>query len=209
MDYHTQIDHRSVWECYHTHNPGGEHLAYLLPQLYTYWSPFWEVEGVPLPTSDTIQHAHHDVTSSPQRGVAAWRFPPHSLATNTFRLLLSIFHTAAIFIEGFGAGTSFAATAGLLALSLCLGAVAMHPPTFCSLIRAFYERDLRAHKDFLEEKRPDKKTRPANYKAKHSAKEPQHGFLIVQHLHDRRSPWSLSPIILSPLQQGDLGPHSP
>ena len=91
---------------------------------------------------------------------------------------------------------------------LCLGAVAMHPPTFCSLIRAytyFYERDLRAHKDFLEEKRPDKKTRPANYKARYSAKEPQHGFLIVQHLHDRRSPWSLSPIT----QQGDLPPHSP
>ena len=78
----------------------------------------------------------------------------------------------------------------------------MHPPTFCSLIRAytfFYERDLRAHQDFLEEKRPDKKTRPANYKARFSAKEPQHGFLIVQHLHDRRSPWSLSPIILSHL----------
>ena len=78
----------------------------------------------------------------------------------------------------------------------------MHPPTFCSLIRAytyFYDRDLRAHKDFLEEKRPDKKTRPANYKAQYSAKEPQHGFLIVQHLHDRRSPWSLSPIILSHL----------
>ena len=78
----------------------------------------------------------------------------------------------------------------------------MHPPTFCSLIRAytfFYERDLRAHQDFLGEKRPDKKTRPANYKARFSVKEPQHGFLIVQHLHDRRSPWSLSPIILSHL----------
>ena len=58
----------------------------------------------------------------------------------------------AILIEGFGAGTSFSAVAGLIALSrgrfesvlLCLGAIALHPPTFCSLLRAhtfFYERD--------------------------------------------------------------------
>ena len=61
----------------------------------------------------------------------------------------------------------------------------------------YYERDLKAHKDFLEEKRPDKNTRPANYTAERSPVEPQHGFLIVQHLHDRRAPWPLSPILLS------------
>ena len=43
----------------------------------------------------------------------------------------------------------------------------------------------------------DKKTRPPNYIAEHSPVEPQHGFFIVQHLHDRCAPWSLSPIILS------------
>ena len=122
--------------------------------------------------------------------------------------LLDLLHHKDILIEGFGAGTSFSAVAGLIALSrsrfrsvlLCLGAAAMHPATFCTLLRVYtfyYERDLKAHKDFLEEKRPDKNTRPANYTAEHSPVEPQHGFLIVQHLHDRRAPWSLSPILLS------------
>ena len=78
---------------------------------------------------------------------------------------------------------------------MSIGGVAMHPPTFCTLLRSdtfYYERDLKAHKDFLDEKRPDKKTRPANYSAHYSAVEPQHGFLIVQHLHDRRAPWAPS-----------------
>ena len=55
---------------------------------------------------------------------------------------------------------------GFSSILLCLGGVAMHPPTFCTLLRSYtfyYERDLKAHKDFLDEKRPDKKTRPANY----------------------------------------------
>ena len=198
-DYHTQIEGRYVWECSHTHNPGGEHLAYLLPQLYTYWPSFWEVEGIQLPAfNDFIEQAYREVTTAARPGVAAWRFPPHSLASNTFKLLLSIFSTSGILIEGFGAGTSFSAVAGLIALSrsqfqsvlLCLGGAAMHPPTFCTLLRAYtfyYERDLKAHKDFLEEKRPDKKTRPPNYIAEHSPVEP----------HDRCAPWSLSPIILS------------
>ena len=125
--------------------------------------------------------------------LAAWRFPPHSLASNTFQLLFSIFSTKDILIEGFGAGTSFSAVAGLIALSrsrfrsvlLCLGAVAMHPPTFCTLLRAYtfyYERDLKAHKDFLEEKRPDKNTRPANYTAEHSPVDTSAGSVLINGL---------------------------
>ena len=48
-DYHTQLEGRSVWECSHTHNPGDEHLAFLLPQLCTYWPAFLEGVGVHLP----------------------------------------------------------------------------------------------------------------------------------------------------------------
>ena len=167
--------------------------------------------GVQLPNfKEFIEQAYRTVTFATRPGVAAWRFPPHSLATNTFRLLFSLFATPGILIEGFGAGTSFSAAAGLIALTrgqfasvlLCLGGVAMHPPTFCKLLRSytfFYERDLKLHQDFLEEKRPDKKTRPPNYRPLHSAVEPQHGFLIVQHLHDRRAPWALTPLILSHL----------
>ena len=210
-DYHTQIEGRSVWECSHTHNPGGEHLASLLPQLCTYWPAFLEGVGVQLPNfKEFIEQAYRTVTFATRPGVAAWRFPPHSLATNTFRLLFSLFATPGILIKGFGAGTSFSAAAGLIALTrgqfasvlLCLGGVAMHPPTFCKLLRSytfFYERDRKLHQDFLEEKRPDKKTRPPNYRPLHSAVEPQHGFLIVQHLHDRRAPWALTPLILSHL----------
>ena len=210
-DYHTQIEGRSVWECSHTHNPGGEHLASLLPQLCTYWPAFLEGVGVQLSNfKEFIEQAYRTATFATRPGVAAWRFPPHSLATNTFRLLFSLFATPGILIEGFGAGTSFSAAAGLIALTrgqfasvlLCLGGVAMHPPTFCKLLRSytfFYERDFKLHQDFLEEKRPDKKTRPPNYRPQHSAVEPQHGFLIVQHLHDRRAPWALTPLILSHL----------
>ena len=157
-----------------------------------------------------MEQAYRAATCAARPGVAAWRFPPHSLATNTLRLLLSLFATSGILIEGFGAGTSFSAVAGLIALSrgqfssvlLCLGEVAMHPPTFCTLLRSYtfyYERDLKVHKDFLDEKRPDKKTRPSNYRAHYLAVEPQHGFLIVQHLHDRRALWALTPLILSHL----------
>ena len=167
------------------------------------------MEGIQLPTfNDIIEQAYREITTAARPGVAAWRFPPHSLASNTFQLLFLIFSTKDILIEGFGAGTSSSAVAGLITLSrsrfrsvlLCLGAAAMHPATFCTLLRVYtfyYERDLKAHKDFLEEKRPDENTRPANYTAEHSPVEPQHGFLIVQHLHDRRAPWSLSPILLS------------
>ena len=210
-DYHAQLEGRSVWECSHTHNPGGEHLAFLLPQLCTYWPSFLDGAGVHLPNfKDFMEQAYRAATFAARPGVAAWRFPPHSLATNTLRLLLSLFATPGILIEGFGAGTSFSAAAGLIALTrgqfssvlLCLGGVAMHPPTFCKLLRSYtfyYERDLKLHQDFLEEKRPDKKTRPPNYRAHYSAVEPQHGFLIVQHLHDRRAPWALTPLILSHL----------
>ena len=210
-DYHTQIEGRSVWECSHTHNPGGEHLASLLPQLCTYWPAFLDGVGVQLSNfKEFIEQAYRTATFATRPGVAAWRFPPHSLTTNTFRLLFSLFATPGILIEGFGAGTSFSAAAGLIALTrgqfasvlLCLGGVAMHPPTFCKLLRSytfFYERDHKLHQDFLEEKRPDKKTRPPNYRPQHSAVEPQHGFLIVQHLHDRRAPWALTPLILSHL----------
>ena len=81
-------DGRSVWECSHTHNPGGEHLASLLPQLCTHWPAFLEGVGVQLPNfKEFIEQAYGAVTFATRPGVAAWRFPPHSLATNTFRLL--------------------------------------------------------------------------------------------------------------------------
>ena len=90
-DYHTQIEGRSVWECSHTHNPGREHLAFLLPQLCTYWPAFLERVGVQLPNfKEFIEQAYRAVTFAARPGVAAWRFPPRSLATNTFRLLLSL-----------------------------------------------------------------------------------------------------------------------
>ena len=117
-DYHTQVEGRSVWECSHTHNPGGEHLALLLPQLCTYWPSFLEGEGIQLPNfNDFIEQAYREITSAARPGVAAWRFPLHSLASNTLKLLLSLFSTSGILIEGFGAGTSFSAVAGLVALS--------------------------------------------------------------------------------------------
>ena len=79
--------------------------------------------GVQLPNfKEFIEQAYRIVTFATRPGVAAWRFPPHSLAANTFRLLFSLFATPGILIEGFGAGTSFSAAAGLIAL-MCMSVV--------------------------------------------------------------------------------------
>ena len=125
------------------------------------------------PTIDTEEYV-----GQPRPGVAAWRFRPHSLATNTLTLLLKIFTSPAILIEAFGAGYSFAAVAGLLTLDhtwnpgtlrssvlLSLGGVAMHPPTFCSLVDAYafhHSQDAQKYHafNFIDEVRPESDSRP-------------------------------------------------
>ena len=137
----------------------------------------------------------------------------YSLATNTLAILFRIFTTPAVLIEGFGAGCSFAAVASLLSLDsslhphtrrssvlLSLGGVAMHPSTFCSLVDAYafhHSQDaqkpmsmksaLSATRDPLSDFQPTEPT------------ELTYGFLIIQHLHDRKAHWTLTLLLLSHL----------
>ena len=78
----------------------------------------------------------------------------------------------------------------------------MHPPTFTHLIRAFgavHNAEMDVLEEFLQP-RPDKESRPSNYVPqwnKDNRPEFKTAMLLVQHVHDRVSPWTLSPLLLS------------
>ena len=78
----------------------------------------------------------------------------------------------------------------------------MHPPTFTRLIRAFaavHNDEMTVLEDFLKP-RPDKDSRPSNYVPKwnkDNRPEFKTAMLLVQHVHDRVSPWTLSALLLS------------
>ena len=217
MDWHHRTpDGRWVWECAHSHLPHGTRLSGLFPHLHSLWASFFHDCETDLTSfSDIAAAAHLEYVGQPRPGVAAWRFPPHSLATNTLALLLKIFITPAVLIEGFGAGCSFAAVAGLLTMDhtcypntrrssvlLSLGGVAMHPPTFSSLVDAYafhHSQDAQKYHAYIHEERPDLSTRPADFQPAEK-RELTYGFLIAQHVHDRKAPWTLSPLLLSHLQ---------
>ena len=118
VDWHQRTpDARWVWECAHSHVPHCTHLSGLFPHLHSFWSSFFndcETDLTSFP--DMAAAAYLEYVGQPRPGVAAWRFPPHSLATNTLALLLKVFTTPAVLIEGFGPGSSFAAVAGLLTM---------------------------------------------------------------------------------------------
>ena len=78
----------------------------------------------------------------------------------------------------------------------------MHPPTFTRLIRAFaavHNAEMTVLEEFLKP-RPDKESRPSTYVSKwnkDNRPEFKTAMLLVQHVHDRVSPWTLSPLLLS------------
>ena len=203
VDWHQRTpDGRWVWECGHSHTPHCTHLSELFPHLHALWPSFFTDCETDLTTfPDIASTAYLEYVGQPRPGVAAWRFPSHSLATNTLAILFKVFTTPAVLIEGFGAGCSFAAVAGLLALDhtrhpntrrssvlLSLGGVAMHPPTFCSLVDAYafhHSQDAQKYHAYIDEERPELDTRPANFQPTEKT-ELTYGFLIVQHIHDRK-----------------------
>ena len=165
--------------------------------------------------------AYLEYVGQPRPGVAAWRFPPHSLATNTLALLLKVFTTPAVLIALWSGEL---AVAGLLTMDhtcypntrrssvlLSLGGAAMHPPTFSSLVDAYafhHSQDAQKYHAYIDEERPDLNTRPADFQPTEKTKL-TYGFLIVQHIHDRKAPWTLSPLLLPPTQQRHLRPYPP
>ena len=157
-----------------------------------------------------------DPSSNEPKKKPAWSLPPHSLAQNLFAFLFTIFYRPDRLIEGFGAGAYSAAVAAALSLAppkpcpmgspesllISLGGLAMHPPTFTHLIRAFgavHNAEIDVLEEFLKP-RPDKESRPSTYVSKwnkDNRPEFKTAMLLVQHVHDRVSPWTLSPLLLS------------
>ena len=107
-DWHSTLPPgRTVWQCYHTHSPNSTLLTYLFPRLLQCWLAFWSLEK--LPFGEAVKNSFNALIAHPSPGIAAWRFPPHSLSLNTIRTLLTTFARQSFCIEGFGYGSGWAA----------------------------------------------------------------------------------------------------
>ena len=206
-DWHSSLPNgRTVWQCYHTHSPSSTLLTYLFPRLLQRWLSFWSLEK--LAFGEAVKNSFNALTAHPSPGIAAWRFPPHSLATNTIRTLLTTFARQGFCIEGFGYGSGWAALAGIvthqhihpISILISLGGLALHPPTFRTLVdyhSGRYLAYLKDHGAYVDEKRPRPEDRPTGYTPSSHIPRLRHSLRIVQHLHDRAAPWRLSKLLLS------------
>ena len=85
-DWHSTLPTgRTVWQCDHTHSPNSALLSYLFPRLLQCWLAFWSLEK--LPFGEAVKNSFTTLIANPSPGIAAWRFPPHSLSLNTIRTL--------------------------------------------------------------------------------------------------------------------------
>ena len=213
-DWHARLPQGKGWRAGISHTPQYEPVSILFFRLLEYWTGFLKLDRAafvdPVSAAFNILHSHY----SP--GIPAWSLPPHSLAHNLFAFLFTIFYRPDRLIEGFGAGAYSAAVAAAFSLAppkpfpmgapesllISLGGLAMHPPTFTHLIRAFgavHNAEMDVLEEFLQP-RPDKESRPSNYVPqwnKDNRPEFKTAMLLVQHVHDRVSPWTLSPLLLS------------
>ena len=210
-DWHAKLPQGKGWRAGVSHTPQYEPVSILFFRLLEYWTGFLKLDRAafvdPVSAAFTLLHSHY----SP--GLPAWSLPPHTLARNLFALLFTIFYRPARLIEGFGAGAYSAAVAAAFSLAppkpfpmgsresllISLGGLAMHPPTFTHLIRAFgavHNAEITVLEEFLKP-RPDKESRPSTYVSKwnkDNRPEFKTAMLLVQHVHDRVSPWTLSPL---------------
>ena len=206
-DWHSTLPTgRTVWQCYGTHSPNSTLLTYLLPRLLQCWLTFWSLEK--LLFGEAVKNSFNDLIANPSPGIAAWRFPPHSLSLNTIRTLLNTFARESFCIEGFGYGSGWAALAGVvthqhiqpISIFISLGGLALHPSTFRSLVAYHsgrYLAYLKDHGSYVDEKRPRPQDRPVGCTPRSRIPRLRHSLRIVQHLHDRAAPWRLSKLLLS------------
>ena len=212
-DWHANLPQGKGWRSWASHTPQYEPVSILFYRLLDYWTGYLQLDRAtfakPVLVAFTDLHSHY----SP--GLPAWSLPPHSLAHNVFALLYTLFYRPALLVEGFGAGAYTAAVAAIFSLAppktfamgspmsllISLGGIAMHPPTFSRLIRAFasVHNDEMTEMDNFLKPRPDKASRPEDYASPWKDNRPEFktAMLLVQHVHDRVSPWTLSPLLLS------------
>ncbi len=212
-DWHAKFAQGKGWRSWVSHTPQYEPVSILFYRLLDYWTGYLKLDRDAF--AEPVLAAFADLHSHYSPGIPAWSLPPHTLAYNVLVLLYTLFYRPALLIEGFGAGAYTAAVAATfslappktfsqgspLSLLISLGGIAMHPPTFSRLIQAFasvHNEEMKQMDAFLSP-RPDKASRPSDYSSsrKDSIPEFKTAMLLVQHVHDRVSPWTLSPLLLS------------
>ena len=191
----------AVWNSFFSHVPQYESLASAFYCTMDHWVGY-TAGAIPRSTIEPILAAYKVLSSKHHAGLHAWRLPPHTLAYNLYTLVFSMYALDSLLLEGFGAGAYSATVAALMAyrplpaveysafdcVLTCLGGVAMPPKIFQDLLDAYYN----VHSQQLSQSSDsmDRGELP---------KEPSftHSLRIVQHLHDRISPWTLNEILLN------------
>ena len=172
----------------------------LWPRSFTV--PWNTADAIPRSTIERILTSYKELCSQYQAGLHAWRLPPHTLAYNLYTLIFSLYALHSLLPEGFGAGAYSAAVAALMAyrppsraeyskfdcVLTCLGGIAMPPKIFQELLDVYYK----AHSQQLELAN-DSAAKGHVYDESSFT----HSLRIVQHVHDRISPWSLNEILLN------------
>eukprot|EP00434_Breviolum_minutum_P044361 symbB.v1.2.039612.t1/scaffold6681.1/size16222/1 len=191
----------TVWNSYFSHVPQYESLASVFYSTMEYWVGY-TADAIPRSTIDPILASYKELCSHYQAGLHAWRLPPHTLAYNLYTHIFSMYALDSLLLEGFGAGAYSAAVAARLAyrpppraeyskfdcVLTCLGGIAMPPKIFQELLDVYYT----AHSLQLELAN-DSAAKGHVYDESSFT----HSLRIVQHVHDRISPWSLSEILLN------------
>ena len=192
---------RAVWNSYFSHVPQYESLASVFYSSMEYWVGY-TADAIPRSTIDPILASYKELCSHYQAGLHAWRLPPHTLAYNLYTHIFSMYALDSLLLEGFGAGAYSAAVAARLAyrppsraeyskfdcVLTCLGGVAMPPKIFQELLDVYYT----AHSLQLELAN-DSAAKGHVYDESSFT----HSLRIVQHVHDRISPWCLNEILLN------------
>ena len=191
----------AVWNSYFSHVPQYESLASVFYSTMEYWVGY-TADAIPRSTIEPILTSYKELCSQYQAGLHAWRLPPHTLAYNLYTLIFSLYALDSLLLEGFGAGAYSAAVAALMAyrppsraeyskfdcVLTCLGGIAMPPKIFQELLDVYYK----AHSQQLELAN-DSAAKGHVYDESSFT----HSLRIVQHVHDRISPWSLNEILLN------------
>ena len=191
----------AVWNSYFSHVPQYESLASVFYSTMDHWVGY-TADAIPRSTIEPILASYKLLCSKYHAGLHAWRLPPHTLAYNLYTLIFSLYALDSLLLEGFGAGAYSAAVAALMAyrpppqadyssfdcVLTCLGGIAMPPKIFQELLDAYYK----VHSQQLQLANASS-TRGDIYDDSSFT----HSLRIVQHVHDRVSPWSLNEILLN------------
>ena len=198
-------DISGYWQGDHCHTLGVGCLA----EAFYLTAHLWPELSIETVTSDQftlpVTSAFASHTSHAQECVHSWRLPPHSLFHSTITLLFKLFPSSELLLEGFGSGAYSAAVLAnrafasrkYSAILTAIGGIAMHLPTFSTLITNFKEAHFHYEEEFAAHYRVTLETTSARPIAPPPS--PKYVLIMTQHLHDRASPWNLNLVLLAHL----------